>query len=112
GAIEPIPFSATPNAPEDYEFVDPVTLLADPTKDDLAPEQTWLFVTYSTPDGGSINAWANAQYIDVRNPRGERMRLAELPLVAGNTPGEAIDTAVTPPPVPVNRVAAVVFNLD
>ena len=37
GGIEPIPFSATPNAPEGYEFVDPATLLADPTKDDLVP---------------------------------------------------------------------------
>jgi uncharacterized protein YgiM (DUF1202 family) len=112
GAIEPIPFSATPTPPEDYEFVDPATLLADPTKDDLVPEETWLNVTYTTPDGGSITAWVNALYVDVRNPRGERMRLADLPLVASNTPGEAVNTAVTPPPVPVDRVAVTIVGLD
>jgi len=112
GGIEPIPFSATPIAPEGYEFVDPVSLLADPAEDDLAPEQTWLNVVYTTPDGGSITAWVNAQFVDVRDPRGDRMRLADLPLVAGNSPGEAVNTAVTPPPVPVDRVAVTIIGLD
>jgi uncharacterized protein YraI len=111
GAIEPIPSSATPTAPEGYEFVDPASLLTDP-KDDLAPEQTWLNVTFTTPDGGSITAWVNALYVDVRDPRGDRMRLADLPMVAGNTPGEALNTAVTPPPVPVDRVAVTIIGLD
>jgi len=111
GGIEPIPSSATPAAPEGYEFVDPASLLTDP-KEDLVPEQTWLNVTYTTPDGGSITAWVNALYVDVRNPRGDRQRLADLPLVAGNTPGEAVNTAMTPPPVPVDRVAVTVIGLD
>lgn len=111
GAIEEIPFSATPRPPEDYEFVDPATLLTDP-KEDLDPTATWLNVTYITPDGGSITAWANALYLDVRNPRGERIKLASLPLVASNLPGEASNTGVTGPTVPANRVAAIAFNLD
>lgn len=111
GAIDDIPFSATPTAPEDYEFTDPATLLADP-KDDLDPEATWLNVTYSTPDGGSITAWVNALYVQVNDAKGKKMRLADLPLVASNLPGEVNNTAVTPPPVPKDRVAAEVFNLD
>ncbi len=111
GAIEEIPFSAIPRPPEDYEFIDPATLLTDP-KEDLDPVATWLNVTYNTPDGGSITAWANALYLDVRNPRGERIMLASLPLVASNLPGEASNTGVTGPTVPANRVAAVAFNLD
>lgn len=111
GAIEEIPFSATPRPPEDYEFIDPVTLFTT-ANEDLVPQDTWLNVTYNTPDGGSITAWANALYLDVRNPRGERVKLADLPLVASNLPGEVTNSAVTPPPVPANRVAATVFNLD
>ncbi|MEZ4667508.1 MAG: DUF4397 domain-containing protein [Anaerolineae bacterium] len=111
GGIADIPFSATPNAPEGYEFVDPATLLTDP-KADLAPEDTWLNVTYTTPDGGTITAWANALYLDVRNPRGEKLKLSSLPTVPTNLPGDVNNSAVTPPPVPANRVAATVFNLD
>lgn len=111
GAIAEIPFSATPNAPEGYEFVDPATLLTDP-KGDLVPDETWLNVTYATPDGGTITAWANALYLDVRNPRGEKIKLSSLPLVPTNLPGDVDNSAVTPPPVPANRVAATVFNLD
>jgi SH3-like domain-containing protein len=111
GAIEDIPFSATPRPPEGYEFVDPASLLTDP-KEDLDPAATWLNVTYNTPDGGSITAWANGLYLDIRNPRGERIKLASLPLVASNLPGEATNTGVTGPSIPANRVAAIAFNLD
>jgi len=111
GAITEIPFSSTPRPPEDYEFVDPVTLFTDP-KQDLVPEETWINVTYSTPDGGSITAWANALYLDIRNPRGEKVKLADLPLVSSNLPGSVDNTAVSAPAVPANRVAATVFNLD
>jgi len=111
GAIDPIPFSATPKPADDYQFVDPASLLTDP-KADLVPEQTWLNVTYTTPDGGSITAWANALYLDVRNPRGEKIKLASLPLVSSNLPGSVDNTTASAPAVPANRVAATVFNLD
>ncbi|MEP6984079.1 MAG: DUF4397 domain-containing protein [Chloroflexota bacterium] len=111
GAITEIPFSATPKPAEDYQFVDPATLLTDP-KADLVPEQTWLNVTYATPDGGSITAWANALYLDVRNPRGEKIKLASLPLVSSNLPGSIDNTTAAAPAVPANHVAATVFNLD
>jgi uncharacterized protein YgiM (DUF1202 family) len=111
GGLDSIPFSGTPKPPEDYQFTDPATLLTDP-KADLVPEQTWLNVTYQTPDGGSITAWANALYLDVRNPKGDKVKLASLPLVASNLPGSVDNTNASGPAVPANRVAATVFNLD
>jgi len=111
GAIDPIPFSATPKPADDYEFVDPASLLTDP-KADLVPQETWLNVTYSTPDGGSITAWANAEYLDVRNPKAEKIKLASLPLVSSNLPGSVDNTTTSAPAIPANRVAATVFNLD
>ena len=111
GAIENIPLSATPAPPADYEFVDPATLLKD-EKADLDPLATWLNITYNTPDGGSITAWVNALYVQVTDEKGKKMRLADLPLVASNLPGEVNNTAITPPPVPKDRVAATAFNLD
>ncbi len=111
GAIDSIPFSATPKPAEDYEFVDPASLLTDP-KEDLVPQETWLNVTFATPDGGSITAWANALYLDVRNPRAEKIKLSSLPLVSSNLPGSVDNTTAAAPAVPANRVAATVFNLD
>ena len=80
--------------------------------DDLAPEDTWLYITFKTPDGGAINAWVNAQYLQVIDEKGETARLADLPLVRQNEAGEAVATAITPPPEPVKRVSAVVYNLN
>jgi len=80
--------------------------------DDLSAEDTWLFVTYTTPDGGAINAWVNALYLQVFDDEGAPQRLADLALVRQNEAGEAIATDVTPPSEPVDRVSAVVFNLD
>ncbi len=111
GAITEIPFSGTPKPPEGYEFVDPATLLTDP-KADLVPQETWLNVTYATPDGGSITAWANGLYLDIRNPRGEKIKLSSLPLVSSNLPGSVDNTTAAAPAVPADRVAATVFNLD
>jgi uncharacterized protein YraI len=54
----------------------------------------------------------NAQYVDVRNAAGEITRLAILPLVGSNVPGEARSTAITPPPVPEDRKTALVQGLD
>jgi uncharacterized protein YraI len=94
-------------------FVDSATLLDPEDEDaDLDPEATWLNVTYETPDGGAITAWINALYIELRDEDGELMKLADLPLVPANQPGEAVDTAITPPPVPENLVTVVVINLD
>ena len=96
--------------PEATEFVDPATLV--PEDGDLIPEETWLHVTYNTPDGGAIDAWVNALYLDLRDEDGNRMRLADLPTVPENQPGEARATDITPPPIPEDRVVARVFNLD
>ena len=104
GEDEEPPADATP-------FVDPATFLED-EEDDLDPRETWLFVRYNTPDGGAIEAWVNAFYLDVRDERDRRMRLADLPTVPNNRVGEAVNTDVTPPPVPEDRVTATVFGLD
>lgn len=110
GEIVPLPNSATPTPPAGYTYVDPASTLAE--GEDLDPNSTWLNVTYTTTDGGTITAWASALYVDIRNARGERIKLASLPTVPANQPGEVDNTAVTPPPVPQDRVAAIVFNLD
>lgn len=81
-------------------------------EDDLAAEDTWLFVTYATPDGGSINAWVNAQYLQVFDAEGGTQRLADLEMVRQNEAGEAVATAITPPSEAVDRVSVVVYNLD
>jgi len=104
-----LPEGATPD-PNATPFVDPATLLSE--DEDLAPENTWLNVTFNTPDGGAIDAWINSLYIDLRDEDGQRMRLADLPTVPENQPGEARNTDITPPPVRQNRVTVRVFNLD
>lgn len=90
--------------------VDPISEL--PEDQDLVAADTWLNVEYLTPDGGVINAWVNAQFLDVRDARGRLQRLADLPTVPSNQAGEARDTAVTPPPLPENVVVATVVGLD
>lgn len=97
--------------PEAATFVDPATQLID-ERDDLNPETTWLNVTYTTPDGGEITAWANALFLDVRDPDGAQQRLADLPTIAGNIPGFTSSTEVTPPPPPEDRITAEVINLN
>jgi uncharacterized protein YgiM (DUF1202 family) len=109
GEIVDLPLSAT-KIPDDYEYVDPVTLLED-EKADLDPAATWLFITYSTPDGGFIDAWARSDYIAVRTAAGEAVPLRNLPTVPGNTPGESRNTAVTGPEGRQDVVTVVVFNL-
>lgn len=99
------------------EPVDMTDFDADPAEgldeeEDLSAEDTWLNVTFATPDGGQIIAWVNALYVEIRNAEGELQRLADLPLIPQNTAGEAIATAITPPPVPVDTTSIVVFNLD
>jgi uncharacterized protein YgiM (DUF1202 family) len=110
GALEEIFISAT-QVPPDYEFVDPVALLTD-EDEDLAPDETWLNVTFNTPDGGTISAWVRADFVDVREANGDRLPLRDLLMIAGNRPGEAVNTDVTPPPVPEDVVTVTVINLD
>lgn len=99
--------------PEADTWVDPVGLLTS-EQDDLNPANTWLNVTYQTSDGGTVTAWANAQFLDVRNGRGDKVRLRDIvDLVGGNVPGRAqATTVVTPPPLPQDVLTAVVINLN
>lgn len=88
---------------------DPVELLEE--GQDLVPADTWLNIIYITPDGGQITAWVNAAFLDVRDARGNRQRLADLPTIPENRAGESRNTAITPPPVARDFVIATVFNL-
>lgn len=91
-------------------YVDPAEDL--PADQDLNPNNTWLKVSYTTPDNGVIEAWVSAQFLLVSTPNSTRQRLADLPTIPRNAFGEAVGTAVTPPPVNEDAVTAVVFNLD
>lgn len=92
-------------------FVDPASLLVD-EDDDLIADDTWVSITYPTPDGGTITAWTIALYLDIRDDENELVRLADLPTVPNNIPGEASNTDVTPPSAQQDRVTAEVINLD
>jgi len=96
--------------PDGTKFIDLTTLLTDP-KADLDATTTWINVTLTTPDG-AVTAWVNTLYLDVRNPRGEKQRLADLLPVPRNQPGQAVGTVVTTPIPPESFARAVVFNLD
>lgn len=100
---------ATP-VPPDYEFVDPADLLED--NEDLPRDETWLRIVYTTPDGGTITGWARSDFIDVRRPDGNRMRLRDLETTPGNVPGRVSDTAISAPPTPQQRVTVTVINLN
>jgi uncharacterized protein YraI len=100
--------SPDPNA---TPFIDPATLLTDEDAD-LDPNTTWLNVTYNTPDGGTITAWVNALYVELRDEKGNLMKLRDLATVPNNIAGEVSNTALTPPPIPEDRVTVTVFNLD
>ncbi|MCS6834627.1 MAG: DUF4397 domain-containing protein [Anaerolineae bacterium] len=95
--------------PEADTWVDPVTNLVG--DEDLNPADTWLNVVYNTPDGGTITAWVNAQFLDVRNRRNRPQRLAELPTVGGNIPGESVGTSIRPPVATISNVTVTVVNL-
>lgn len=110
GELAEIFISAT-QIPPDYEYVDPVGLLPD-ERTDLPRDQTWLNITYNTPDGGSIVAWVRADFIDVRDAAGRQVRLRDLDTVPGNRPGEARNTSITPPQARQDVVTVRVINLD
>jgi uncharacterized protein YraI len=116
GAPEPIP-GLVPEQEAEVEaeteeeaFVDPALELGE--GEDLDPAATWLNVVYTTPDGGEIEAWVNALYLVVRDPQNRPQRLADLPMIPGNRPGEARDTAITPPPVLENAATVTIVNVD
>ncbi len=94
--------------PEDY--VDPIDLLEE--GEDLDSTQTWLNITYNTPDGGQIIAWINAQFVLVRDERGNLGALRDLETVPANQPGEAINTSVRPPSAPLPRTTVRIINLN
>jgi len=79
---------------------------------DLNPQDTWLQVSYTTPDGGVIEAWVLAQFLAITDAEGEEARLADLPTIPANDFGESLNTEVTPPPVPEDVVSAQVYNLN
>ncbi|MCA9916030.1 MAG: SH3 domain-containing protein, partial [Anaerolineae bacterium] len=99
-----------PEPPEAADYVDPAEGLAE--DQDLDPATTWLYVSYETPDEGTITAWVLAQFLEVRDPDGDLQRIADLPTVPGNRAGEASGTELTPPPIPEDRVTATVYNLN
>ncbi len=79
--------------------------------EDLSPAETWLFVSYLTPDGGTIEAWVNALYLDVYDEDGEAQRLADLEMVRQNQAGVSRRTSIAPPQ-PIERLGAHAFNLN
>jgi uncharacterized protein YgiM (DUF1202 family) len=96
--------------PIDPEYVDPVTLLEE--GQDLNPADTWLNVVYSTPDGGQITAWVNAQYILLRDARGNWSLFRDLDVIPANQAGEALNTSVTPPTAAAPSVTVRIQNLN
>ncbi|MEL6524156.1 MAG: SH3 domain-containing protein, partial [Chloroflexota bacterium] len=96
--------------PEAEDFVDPVTLLEDENAD-LDPSETWVNVTYNTPDGGSVIAWTLSQFLIITDDEGF-VRLRDLETVAGNIPGETLNTDVTPPSEQEDLVTATVININ
>ena len=100
-----------PPPPEAASFIDPATFLVDDL-DDIDEADTWLNVTYTTPDGGEIIAWVSALYVDVRTAAGDQYRLADLETIGRNIPGESVATELSSPPIPEDQVTGTVNNLD
>lgn len=96
--------------PVDPEYVDPVTLLEE--GEDLNPADTWLNVIYSTPDGGQITAWVNAQYILLRDARGNWGAFRDLDVIPADVAGEAVNTSVLPPTAAAPSVVVRIQNLN
>ena len=107
-----VPLSATPT-PEgtpETPWIDPVSELEE--GQDLNPVETWLNVTYDTPDGGEITAWVNAQFVGVRSAQGNAMQLRNLPTVPGNQAGQASNTSIQPPSPNEQRVTITIAGVD
>ena len=90
--------------------------IADPAADllpfqDLPAADTWLFVVYLTPDGGTLFGWINAFYLRVFDQNGERQRLASLAPVGQDQVGGSSNTAVQPPSL-ADHISARVHGLN
>lgn len=96
--------------PEAEDYVDPVTLLEE-EGDDLDPSETWVNITYNTPDGGTVIAWTLSQFLIIRDNEG-LVPLRDLETVPGNVPGETLNTDVTPPTEQEDIVTVVVANIN
>jgi uncharacterized protein YraI len=99
-----------PDVPTPTPIPDPASLL-EPGQD-LDPQNTWLFVIYDTPDGGTINAWVNALYVSVLSPEGRTVPLRDLPTIPRNRAGVAANTSIQPPSASQDIVTVVVGNLS
>lgn len=116
GAPAPAPdATATPEgAVDENPFIDPATLLESP-RADLTPADTWLFISATAPDGGTITGWINALFLAVTAPNGQPQRLADLPMIPNNTAGE-YNSSFVPTAVPTqpfeNQVVATVDQLN
>lgn len=110
-AGEPGPVAGLVPTPTTTPYVDPVTLLEDEDAD-LERSETWLYVIYNTPDGGSISAWVNAQYLEVTDADGELVPLRELPPVPSNRYGQASNTAIQPPSARENPLTVTIVGVD
>ncbi len=110
-------------APVDLDSGDLISLpeylrdyTADPAADllpfqDLPAADTWLFVVYLTPDGGTLFGWINAFYLRVFDQNGERQRLASLAPVGQDQVGGSSNTAVQPPSL-ADHISARVYGLN
>ncbi len=78
---------------------------------DLPAAETWLYVVYTTPDGGAIVGWTNANYLEVFSRTGGHQRLAYLRLVPQNRAGGTHSTDIRPPEL-ADYVAARVIGLN
>ncbi|MBK8028548.1 MAG: DUF4397 domain-containing protein [Chloroflexi bacterium] len=108
---EPGPVAGLVPTPTTTPFVDPVTLLEDEDTD-LVPEETWLYVTYITPDGGSITAWVNAQFLALSDADGETFMLRELLTIPSNRYGFASNTAIQPPTERQSALTVTIVGVD
>ncbi len=80
---------------------------------DLNPQETWLLVEFTTVDGGTVTAWASAQFVQVTEG-GKPVRLADLDPQSSDVPGTVSGAAAAAPTTaPVNaEFFAVVYNLN
>ncbi len=108
---EPGPVAGLVPTPTTTPFVDPVTLLPDEDTD-LVPEETWLYVTYITPDGGSITAWVNAQFLALSDVSGEKVLLRDFVTIPSNRYGFASNTAIQPPTARQSVLTVTIIGVD
>jgi uncharacterized protein YraI len=74
-------------------------------------DSIWLFVTWTTSDGGTVTGWVNAPYVTLtRNgkPVKEIADILAFKQIPANTPGEFNTTAVTPVGADANQIIGTV----